>query len=278
MTFANNIFAVVLAHRSMHILVLYNISGSISVREGLAPSVLFTALMSMDLITEKLEGVRWAHQRIGIAMVCYDRLQAFYCAPEYRRTRIFRRPILLQVQHSLINDSAEFPTNEQIMQMRRGFVNTDPVQLHNITVKRPDTGTTMFRDISISIPRGKLTVVLGSTGSGKSQLLKVLLDETQRQAGQLFIERSATLAYCGQTVWLYQRSIRDNILDGNSFKGRRYNEILHLCQLTSDIMALSDGDATVINGNNSMLSTRQQYKMVCNIRWFLNCLLNEWVF
>lgn len=265
MAFANNVFAVVLAHRSMHILVLYNISGSISLREGLTPSVLFTALMAMDLITEKLEGVRWAHQRIGIAMGCYDRLQAFYCATEYRRTRTVRRPILLQVQHSLINDSAEFPTNDQRMQMRRGFVNTDPVQLHNITVKRPDTGTTMFRDVSISVPRGKLTVILGSTGSGKSQLLKVLLDETQRQAGQLFIERGATLAYCRQTVWLYQRSIKDNILDGNLFKQRRYNKILHLCQLTSDISALSDGDATIMNRSTSILSTRQQYKIVCNI-------------
>ena len=41
----------------------------------------------------------------------------------------------------------------------------------------------MLSDISVTIPRGKLTVVIGPIGSGKSTLLSALLNETVTLTG-----------------------------------------------------------------------------------------------
>ena len=49
-------------------------------------------------------------------------------------------------------------------------------------------GRQVLRDISLTVPDGKLTVLLGLNGSGKSTLLKTVLRLHEKSAGKVFID------------------------------------------------------------------------------------------
>jgi phospholipid/cholesterol/gamma-HCH transport system ATP-binding protein len=57
------------------------------------------------------------------------------------------------------------------------------VQLSNVRIDRG--GRTILRDVSLTVPRGSITAVLGPSGSGKSTLLAALTGELRPVAGQV---------------------------------------------------------------------------------------------
>lgn len=63
------------------------------------------------------------------------------------------------------------------------------------------------------------------------------------------------MAYCSQTPWLQQKSIKDNILFGEEFNEERYEATLEACALVPDLEMLEDGDQTEIGAKG--VSPRQ---------------------
>jgi phospholipid/cholesterol/gamma-HCH transport system ATP-binding protein len=60
----------------------------------------------------------------------------------------------------------------------------DPlVQLSNVRIERG--GRAILRDVSLAVPRGSITAVLGPSGSGKSTLLAALTGELRPAAGNI---------------------------------------------------------------------------------------------
>lgn len=112
-------------------------------------------------------------------------------------------------------------------------------------------------DLTVDFPTGKLTVVSGPTGSGKSAILTALLGEMELLQGSTHLPKQSTqvdastglrnsVAYCSQTPWLQQKSIKDNILFGEEFSEERYEATLEACALVPDLEMLEDGDQTEI--------------------------------
>ncbi|KAK0518167.1 hypothetical protein OC842_007873, partial [Tilletia horrida] len=92
-------------------------------------------------------------------------------------------------------------------------------------------------DVSLSCPVGKLTLVCGATGSGKSSLLSALLGEMDLVEGKVHLPKqphwvnpvtglNGRVAYCSQTPWLVSQSIKDNILFGSPFEQDRYDQVI----------------------------------------------------
>ncbi|CAH0213066.1 ABC transporter ATP-binding protein [Stenotrophomonas lactitubi] len=57
------------------------------------------------------------------------------------------------------------------------------VQLSNVRIDR--SGRTILRDVSLQVPKGSITAVLGPSGSGKSTLLAALTGELRPVAGDI---------------------------------------------------------------------------------------------
>jgi ABC-type iron transport system FetAB ATPase subunit len=64
-------------------------------------------------------------------------------------------------------------------------------------------------------------------------------------AGQLRGAGEA-VAYCSQTPWLQDTSIRDNIIFSSIFDETRYQNVLSACQLLPDLSNFKDADLAIL--------------------------------
>ncbi|KAI9219265.1 P-loop containing nucleoside triphosphate hydrolase protein [Blastocladiella britannica] len=125
----------------------------------------------------------------------------------------------------------------------------------------PSTSSAFYlRDIDLSFPRGKLSVILGPTGSGKSTLLHALLGELELVSGQVIMPR-VPVAYVPQQSWLINATIKENICFHTPCDADRYAQVVQACALTRDLEILDGGDATQIGEKGVALSGGQKQRV-----------------
>lgn len=107
-------------------------------------------------------------------------------------------------------------------------------------------------DVSFSLPKGALCMVVGAVGSGKSSLLAALLGEMPCVRGTAVLRGSVALST--QDAWIQNASVRNNVLMGAALDKARYDAVLHACALEADLLALPAGDATEIGEKGVTLS------------------------
>lgn len=101
--------------------------------------------------------------------------------------------------------------------------------------------------INLAFPEGKITLVTGATGSGKSALLSALLGEMHCVSGRVRINKAHhEVAYCGQNPWLEHATIRNNIIFGarHGYDEERYKAVIEACALARDLEIFEAGDQT----------------------------------
>ncbi|KAJ3359292.1 hypothetical protein GGF32_009501 [Allomyces javanicus] len=125
-----------------------------------------------------------------------------------------------------------------------------------------DAPSTQFqlKNINLSIPRGKLTVVLGATGSGKTMLLHALLGELVLERGQVFMPRTR-IAYVPQQSWLLNGTVKSNVLFGAVEDCKRYQRVIKACALERDCSVLEAGEYTQVGEKGVALSGGQKSRL-----------------
>ncbi|XP_038050114.1 ATP-binding cassette sub-family C member 9-like [Patiria miniata] len=126
----------------------------------------------------------------------------------------------------------------------------------------PESSEPVLQDINVTIPAGKLTMVVGTVGSGKSSLLSAILEEMTLQDGSLLVNRSRnSIAYAGQKAWILNTSFQESILFGQPFNRKRYRRVIAACDLEPDIAMLPAGDQTEIGEKGINLSGGQKQRI-----------------
>jgi ATP-binding cassette subfamily C (CFTR/MRP) protein 4 len=137
----------------------------------------------------------------------------------------------------------------------------------------------ILENINLEINNG-LTVITGSTASGKTLLLKVILGEYQSDAGVLNV--SGTISYASQQPWLFASTIKQNVLFGAKYNEERYLQVLQACALLHDLQSLPGGDGFIVADRGENLSKGQQSRINlaravyrdCEIYLLDDCLAN----
>ncbi|KAK7987123.1 hypothetical protein PG988_002111 [Apiospora saccharicola] len=140
--------------------------------------------------------------------------------------------------------------------------NQSSISIHQASFGWKEKDKPILKDLSLNMPRGGLTIVIGPVGSGKSTLLQTLLGETKRAGGGGYIQVAfEDAAYCQQRPWISNSTIRQNILGGFGFDPEWYATVLHACGLTHDLEQLPDNDTTKVGSNGTCLSGGQQTRI-----------------
>jgi ABC-type transport system involved in cytochrome bd biosynthesis fused ATPase/permease subunit len=75
------------------------------------------------------------------------------------------------------------------------------------------------------------------------------------------LPRSNGVAYCDQTSWVLNDTIRNNILFGTPMDEERYKKVLHQCALEPDLTLLEAGDQSEVGERGLTLSGGQKARV-----------------
>ncbi|KAJ1118458.1 hypothetical protein NDU88_006649, partial [Pleurodeles waltl] len=117
---------------------------------------------------------------------------------------------------------------------------------------------TLF-NISFALEKEKLIGICGSIGSGKSSLILAILGQMKLLHGTMAVGDS--FAYVAQQAWIFNATVRENILFGEPYDEEKYNASLEACCLYPDIACLPQGDMTEIGERGANLSGGQRQRI-----------------
>lgn len=228
-------------------------------KRPLVPSVAFSALSLFGILRYPLDQLADMIAHVQEAKVSVDRVEEF------------------------LNEE-ETEKYDQLHRGRQGVATDSVIGLDKATLSwggrnaQSEQGKTAFRLINMNVrfQTGRLNIIAGPTGSGKTSLLMALLGEMTLLDGVVHLPGGVSrenlrvdpdtgltesVAYCAQQAWLVNDTIKQNILFASPIDETRYRAVIAACALERDLDILADGDDTLVGEKGIALSGGQKQRI-----------------
>ncbi|KAJ4703014.1 ABC transporter C family member 2-like [Melia azedarach] len=116
-------------------------------------------------------------------------------------------------------------------------------------------------NINLDVPVGSLVAIVGGTGEGKTSLISAMLGELPPVSADASAVIRGTVAYVPQVSWIFNATVRDNILFGSAFEAARYEKAIDVTALRHDLDLLPGGDLTEIGERGVNISGGQKQRV-----------------
>ncbi|KAJ6637207.1 putative multidrug resistance-associated protein lethal [Pseudolycoriella hygida] len=126
-------------------------------------------------------------------------------------------------------------------------------------LRQSSESNTGIENVTLDIRPSNLCSIVGVVGSGKSTLLQVILGELELDEGSLLVNGS--ISYAPQEPWLFEGTIRQNIIFISDYNEKRYKEVIKVCALERDLELFPHGDATIVGERGVSLSGGQRARV-----------------
>lgn len=217
---------------------------------GLSASRAFTTLAIIEIITTPLALLLQTLPSLTSSLACLDRVQTYLKSPDKADARAHE--VLRNENLSIEKDIVETISSDLPM-----------VSIRGASFVYNATDSPVLSSVSLTVPQGSITIVVGPVGCGKSSLLNSILGELVLREGDLFV-RLGRIAYCDQNPWIPNGSVRECIL--GTFDGELdnswYDEVVHACALQEDIDTFVDGSNSNVGSRGIVLSEGQKHRLV----------------
>ena len=150
----------------------------------------------------------------------------------------------------------------------------DKIELKNITYKYPNTDVLIFNDANMEIPIGKSVGIVGTSGSGKTTVVDILLGLLRLQSGDIladgievrehYREWLKNIGYIPQSIFMIDDSIRKNVAFGyaeEDIDDNKVWEALKEAQLDEFVKGLPEGLDTSIGERGIRISGGQRQRI-----------------
>ena len=179
----------------------------------------FTTMSLLVVMTQPMNQLMQSIPGLVGAVGCFRRIGEFLSAEEQKDFRDVEGYDLDRSERQTLSQAlADDPSATELTSIRIKPLSSQPARgqpIIRITDGcfgwAKDEGT--LKDISVDIPSGRLTCIIGPVASGKSTLCKALLGETRASKGKVeLFAASKEIAFCDQTPHLISGTIKDNVV------------------------------------------------------------------
>lgn len=149
----------------------------------------------------------------------------------------------------------------------------DGIEFKNVWFKYPGTESWVLKDINFKIAASSKFGIIGTTGSGKSTISKLILGIYQPTKGEIMIDGVELKAYdkqslgrlfgyVSQDIFLFSETLRDNILFGRKDDSdeEHLESAIESASLSEEIEALPEGLETILGERGITLSGGQKQR------------------
>lgn len=247
-------------------------------KKPLIPSVAFTALSLFSILRIPLDQLADMVAHVQECKVSVDRVEEFLNEEETEK-------------YDQLSKNGKNEEGDSMI----GFNHATLTWGGKDAVESGESKAFRMIDLNIRFSIGRLNLVIGPTGSGKTSLLMALLGEMNKIQGEVYLPGclakedvhedpntglTESVAYCAQQAWLVNDTIKQNILFASPRDEARYKAVIAACALERDLQILDAGDQTLVGEKGITLSGGQKQRislaraLYCNSRHILldDCL------
>ncbi|KAH7553229.1 hypothetical protein BM1_08202 [Bipolaris maydis] len=227
--------------------------------KALIPSVAFTALSLFQILRIPLDQLADMVAHVQESKVSVDRIEEYLMEPETDK-------------YSQLITQKKDEHGQPLIGFDNGTFSWGGVDMAD------QAAADAFKliDLNVKFQPGKLNVVVGPTGSGKTSLLMGLLGEMTKLKGEVYLPGGVSredltpdpetgltesVAYCAQQAWLVNGTVKENIVFASEWDQKRYEEVIDICCLKRDLEILDGGDETVVGEKGVTLSGGQKQRI-----------------
>lgn len=147
------------------------------------------------------------------------------------------------------------------------------IEFRNVWFKYPETDTWVLENINFTIKKNTKFGIIGTTGSGKSTIAKLIMGIYRPTKGEILIDGkliesyskkglSHLLGYVSQDIFLFSETLSDNILFGSNSIADEKNlkKAIESAALTSEIESFPKGLETMLGERGITLSGGQKQR------------------
>ncbi|KAH2461228.1 hypothetical protein KXV71_005482 [Aspergillus fumigatus] len=210
-------------------------------------STMFTSLSFLTLLTQPLSQLFQSIPELVSGLACLGRFQAFL---ELEPRRDYRQPLVEAQSCSMEKSSKQL-----------NLKSTDCVVIRDANFGWK-ADKFVLNNINTQIPAASLTMVIGPVGSGKSTFCKALLSKIPFSQGSVVMSTPPRhVGFCEKTAFLWNGTIRENIVGFTPFDRERYDQVIEATSLRFDLATLLQGDQTNIGSGGVALSGGQKQRL-----------------
>ncbi|KAF5649387.1 canalicular multispecific organic anion transporter 1 [Fusarium sp. NRRL 52700] len=220
-------------------------------KPGLASSNAFTSLSLFSILSSSVYIFLTSVPAIFSGISCFARVENFLVSetttgPTVKEGEDSEVSSISTEKTSII--APKIATSDYLLVIRDG------------TVRWKGQEKAILPKINLCIEQGSFCLVSGPVGSGKSSLLYAILGEASLKA-KTFHMSTTSIAYCQQSPWLPDISVKECVLNGRDWDKDLYKRVLHACALSEDLAQLSAGDQTKVGHEGGTLSGGQRQRV-----------------
>ncbi|KHO00193.1 ABC transporter, transmembrane domain, type 1 [Metarhizium album ARSEF 1941] len=238
---------------------------------GLQVAEAFTSLSIINIAATPLLNILVSIVQLFGAIGCFSRLQAFLVMDERKDVREMASSAVSSILPTALSqiDEASEGVADSSSNVELETFKTDSCPASNPSLPAVAIESATFTvgeniealtDISMVFPQGTMTMIVGRVGCGKSSLLKAIAGEANMSKGRIIVNVSS-MAYCDQTPWLQNCSIRDNIVAQSPLDEKWLYAVIEACALDEDISMFSMRDFTIVGSGGVALSGGQKQRV-----------------
>ncbi|MEZ5002403.1 MAG: ABC transporter ATP-binding protein [Chitinophagales bacterium] len=150
----------------------------------------------------------------------------------------------------------------------------DQIELRSVSYNYKGKEEKILKETDLILKKGSFVGIVGSSGAGKTTILKILVGLIKPDSGEIFIDGKSVhnsteqwfklIAFIDQNPYLLDSSLKENIAFGvpnDKIDGQRLNEVIKQSRLDDFVYSLNEGVDSIIGEFGVKISSGQKQRI-----------------